>query len=80
MSSACSAVAVLPVPSSPDGFVGKDDFAEILGAEVEESLFDLFLDNLVICAVLSFLEHLADAEDRSKIVFKSKSHFLAKSL
>ncbi len=38
---------------SPYGFVSKDDFAEVLGRQMEESLFNLLLYYLVVRTVLT---------------------------
>ena len=61
---------------SPNGFVGEDDFAKFFSREVEEGLLDLFGDNLVVGAVLTLLQNLADAEDGGETFGKCEIYLL----
>mgnify|MGYP007050596359 CR=1 FL=1 len=60
---------------SPNRLVSEDDFLEVVGRKVEQGVLYLLFHNVEVCAVLSFFEHLADAEDRSK-AFQSQATFL----
>lgn len=62
---------------SPYGFVGEDHVAEFFRSELEESLFNLGLNHIVVAAVLALLEHFANAEDGLETVGKGESELLA---
>ena len=60
--------------NGPDGFVGDDDFAEILFREVEHGAFQLGLHHLVLFAGLTLLERLTNAENHFQTVFLCQQH------
>ena len=59
----------------PDGLVSEDEFAEIFGSEMEESFLDLLGDYLVISAVVTLFEFLADAEYGGETLCESQVDF-----
>ena len=64
----------------PYGLVGEDNLAEVLGAEVEEAVDNLSLDDFEVLVSFALGKNLTDAEDRCQAVLESQGNFGAEGL